>query len=139
MTLQPIPLKHLLPLIEGEKLEVKVKLLEEWTETYARWKAAGPIPDHVVGQLTRPPVEAATTPQQPSLENIVSVLDKVVYVLDRLVCEPGCDATIHELTVAHVDRVLAKSRTMDEAAKKLGINPATLYRYKKRYLPRKKK
>jgi NtrC-family two-component system response regulator AlgB len=36
--------------------------------------------------------------------------------------------TLEELEAEHVRRILASSRNLDEAARTLGIDPATLYR-----------
>jgi NtrC-family two-component system response regulator AlgB len=49
------------------------------------------------------------------------------------VIELGGSATLEELEAEHVRRVLAKTATMDEAAKVLGIDPSTLYRKRKRH------
>lgn len=40
----------------------------------------------------------------------------------------GAKVTLDELEAEHIRRVLASSRNLDEAAKTLGIDPATLYR-----------
>jgi NtrC-family two-component system response regulator AlgB len=45
----------------------------------------------------------------------------------------GEGVTLEELEVEHIRRVLAASKSLDEAARKLGIDPATLYRKRKRY------
>jgi two-component system, NtrC family, response regulator AlgB len=44
----------------------------------------------------------------------------------------GGSATLEEVENEHIRRVLANSRTVDEAAATLGIDPATLYRRKKK-------
>jgi len=44
----------------------------------------------------------------------------------------GGPATLSELENEHIRRVLANSRTIEEAANSLGIDPATLYRRKKK-------
>jgi NtrC-family two-component system response regulator AlgB len=44
----------------------------------------------------------------------------------------GGPATLTELENEHIRRVLANSRTIEEAANTLGIDPATLYRRKKK-------
>ena len=44
----------------------------------------------------------------------------------------GGHATLAQVENEHIRRVLANSRTVDEAAQVLGIDPATLYRRKKR-------
>jgi two-component system, NtrC family, response regulator AlgB len=44
----------------------------------------------------------------------------------------GSDATIHELEEAHIRQVLQRAPSLDTAAKILGIDPATLYRKRKR-------
>jgi NtrC-family two-component system response regulator AlgB len=44
----------------------------------------------------------------------------------------GGSATLEEIENEHIRRVLANSRTVDEAAATLGIDPATLYRRKKK-------
>jgi NtrC-family two-component system response regulator AlgB len=41
--------------------------------------------------------------------------------------------TLEQLEATHIRRVLDSTATMDEAAAKLGINPSTLYRKRKRY------
>jgi two-component system, NtrC family, response regulator AlgB len=55
--------------------------------------------------------DIATTPQEPRI---------------------GGPATLSELENEHIRRVLANSRTIEEAAQTLGIDPATLYRRKKK-------
>ena len=40
----------------------------------------------------------------------------------------GARVTLEALEAEHLHRVLACSRNLDEAAKTLGIDPATLYR-----------
>lgn len=42
--------------------------------------------------------------------------------------EVGARVTLEELEAEHIKRVLTSSRNLDEAAKTLGIDPATLYR-----------
>jgi two-component system, NtrC family, response regulator AlgB len=44
----------------------------------------------------------------------------------------GGSATLEQVEKEHIRRVLANSRTVDEAAATLGIDPATLYRRKKK-------
>ena len=59
---------------------------------------------------------------------------------DRLLAPPPttpiaveADQTLDELERRHIEQVLADSRTVDEAAARLGINPNTLWRKRKRY------
>jgi two-component system, NtrC family, response regulator AlgB len=54
--------------------------------------------------------------------------------LKESVPEPsiGGSATLEQIENEHIRRVLANSRTVDEAAATLGIDPATLYRRKKK-------
>jgi NtrC-family two-component system response regulator AlgB len=57
--------------------------------------------------------------------------------LAEIVDEPseyrvGGNVTLEELENEHMRRVIANSRTIDEAAAVLGVDPATLYRRKKR-------
>ena len=40
----------------------------------------------------------------------------------------GARATLDQLETEHIRRVLASARNLDEAARTLGIDPATLYR-----------
>jgi NtrC-family two-component system response regulator AlgB len=44
----------------------------------------------------------------------------------------GGNVTFEELENEHMRRVIASSRTIDEAAEILGVDPATLYRRKKK-------
>jgi NtrC-family two-component system response regulator AlgB len=44
----------------------------------------------------------------------------------------GADITIEELEEAHIRKILGKASSLDAAAKTLGIDPATLYRKRKR-------
>jgi NtrC-family two-component system response regulator AlgB len=44
----------------------------------------------------------------------------------------GADVTLDQLEEAHIRRVLARAASLDAAAKTLGIDPATLYRKRKR-------
>ncbi len=46
---------------------------------------------------------------------------------------PGGSATIEELEMEHIRRVLARTRTLHEAAESLGIDGATLYRKRKKW------
>ncbi len=46
---------------------------------------------------------------------------------------PGSDVTLEELEKEHIRRVLARTRTLQEAADRLGIDGATLYRKRKRW------
>jgi len=41
--------------------------------------------------------------------------------------------SLEEVERAHVQRVLAESTTLEEAATRLGINPTTLWRKRKRW------
>src|SRR5262249_39334633 len=41
--------------------------------------------------------------------------------------------SLEELERQHIERVLASSETLEEAATRLGINPTTLWRKRKRY------
>lgn len=43
-------------------------------------------------------------------------------------CEVGSRITLEELEAEHIRRILTTARNLDEAAKTLGIDPATLYR-----------
>lgn len=45
----------------------------------------------------------------------------------------GGSAKLRDIEREHIKRVLAASRTVHEAAEKLGINDATLWRKRKRY------
>jgi len=47
--------------------------------------------------------------------------------------EVGGDVTVEDLERAHISAVVARSRTMDDAAKILGIDVSTLWRKRKRY------
>jgi NtrC-family two-component system response regulator AlgB len=49
-------------------------------------------------------------------------------VVRRKVSTVGSRVTLDELEAEHIRRILAASRNLDEAAKTLGIDPATLYR-----------
>jgi NtrC-family two-component system response regulator AlgB len=44
----------------------------------------------------------------------------------------GGRVTLEEIENEHIRKVIANSRTIDEAATVLGIDPATLYRRKKK-------
>ena len=60
---------------------------------------------------------------------------------DRLLAGPARDdakspatmLSLEELERRHIERVLADSATLEEAAARLGINPTTLWRKRKRY------
>ena len=45
----------------------------------------------------------------------------------------GGKFTLEEIENEHVRRIVATTRTLDEAAAVLGIDPATLYRKRKRW------
>jgi NtrC-family two-component system response regulator AlgB len=47
--------------------------------------------------------------------------------------EPGTPMTLEELERLHIERVLAKAATREEAAERLGIDVSTLWRKRKRY------
>jgi NtrC-family two-component system response regulator AlgB len=44
----------------------------------------------------------------------------------------GGKVTLEEIENEHLRRVISNSRTIDEAASVLGVDPATLYRRKKK-------
>ena len=44
----------------------------------------------------------------------------------------GSRVTLDELEAEHIKRVIASARNLDEAARTLGIDPATLYRKRQR-------
>jgi NtrC-family two-component system response regulator AlgB len=46
--------------------------------------------------------------------------------------EVGGDVTLAHLEAEHICRVLANTPTLERAAEVLGIDPSTLYRYRKR-------
>jgi NtrC-family two-component system response regulator AlgB len=60
----------------------------------------------------------------------VSDLAEIVQVRSEL--RVGGSVTLEELENEHMRRVIANSRTIDEAAAVLGVDPATLYRRKKK-------
>jgi len=47
-------------------------------------------------------------------------------------CKAGTPVSLAELEEAHIREIIARSSTMEEAAQVLGIDPATLYRKRKR-------
>jgi NtrC-family two-component system response regulator AlgB len=58
-----------------------------------------------------------------------------VQVASPVPIEPGKDAptTLDQLEAEHIRRILASAATIEEAAARLGIDPSTLYRKRKRY------
>ena len=48
-------------------------------------------------------------------------------------CEAGSPLTLDQMEAEHIRHVLASTASIGEAAEKLGINPSTLYRKRKRY------
>jgi len=52
---------------------------------------------------------------------------------DRQDGQPTAPVALDQLEAAHIQRVLAAAETMEEAAAKLGIDPSTLYRKRKKY------
>lgn len=46
---------------------------------------------------------------------------------------PGASATLEQVEVEHIRRVLGSSTSLDAAAKTLGIDPSTLYRKRRQY------
>jgi NtrC-family two-component system response regulator AlgB len=59
---------------------------------------------------------------------------------DRLLEPPAAidpavrpDASLEDIERRHIEQVLADSATLEEAAARLGINPTTLWRKRKRY------
>jgi NtrC-family two-component system response regulator AlgB len=48
---------------------------------------------------------------------------------------PGAEVSLDELETEHINRVIQQAATMEEAAKILGIDPATLYRKRKKMIP----
>jgi two-component system, NtrC family, response regulator AlgB len=44
----------------------------------------------------------------------------------------GADFTLEQLEAAHIRKILGRASSLDSAAKTLGIDPATLYRKRKR-------
>ena len=47
--------------------------------------------------------------------------------------EAGTALSLDELERRHIQQVLAESATLEDAAARLGINPTTLWRKRKRY------
>jgi NtrC-family two-component system response regulator AlgB len=45
----------------------------------------------------------------------------------------GGDATVDDIEREHIERVLARTANLDEAAKILGIDASTLWRKRKKY------
>jgi NtrC-family two-component system response regulator AlgB len=62
----------------------------------------------------------------------IGAVDLVEIVQARSELRVGGSVTLEELDNEHIRRVIANSRTIDEAAAVLGIDPATLYRRKKK-------
>jgi two-component system, NtrC family, response regulator AlgB len=62
----------------------------------------------------------------------IGAVDLVEIVQARSELRVGGSVTLEELDNEHIRRVIANSRTIDEAANVLGIDPATLYRRKKK-------
>jgi two-component system, NtrC family, response regulator AlgB len=52
---------------------------------------------------------------------------------DRFPTLPPGSMTLEQIEAEHIRRVLSTTETIDEAASKLGIDPSTLYRKRKRY------
>ena len=51
--------------------------------------------------------------------------------------EVGARISLEELENEHIARLIQQTATMEEAAKILGIDPATLYRKRKKMMPSK--
>ena len=84
-----------------------------------------------------------------NIRELVNVLERAVVLArsdtideedlpDRLMAPPGAtsvsqSASLEELERRHIQQVLADSATLEEAAARLGINPTTLWRKRKRY------
>jgi NtrC-family two-component system response regulator AlgB len=64
--------------------------------------------------------------------NEIGVSDLAEIAQMRSELRVGGSVTLEELENEHMRRVIANSRTIDEAAAVLGVDPATLYRRKKR-------
>jgi two-component system, NtrC family, response regulator AlgB len=64
--------------------------------------------------------------------NEIGVNDLAEIVQVRSELRVGGSVTLEELENEHMRRVIANSRTIDEAAAVLGVDPATLYRRKKK-------
>ena len=62
----------------------------------------------------------------------IGAVDLAEIVLARSELRVGGSVTLEALDNEHIRRVIANSRTIDEAANVLGIDPATLYRRKKK-------
>jgi two-component system, NtrC family, response regulator AlgB len=58
--------------------------------------------------------------------------DLAEIIEDRSEFRVGGRVTLEEIENEHIRKVIANSRTIDEAAAVLGIDPATLYRRKKK-------
>ena len=56
-----------------------------------------------------------------------------VGVKERSAVTVGADVTLEELERAHIERVLARAASLDDAARILGIDASTLYRKRKRF------
>lgn len=62
-----------------------------------------------------------------------SALSSRLHSTSRALPHLGGDFTLEEIERAHIERVLARSRTFDGAAALLGIDDSTLWRKRKRY------
>jgi len=70
-------------------------------------------------------IERTDLPEpRPSSKNVES--DEADYIV------PGGSVTIDQLELEHIRRVLARSNSLQDAARILGIDQATLYRKRRR-------
>src|SRR5450432_3321290 len=82
-----------------------------------------------------------------NLRELRNVIERAVILSDSEMIEPGDlsdtiqtnselrlggKLTVHEIETEHIRRVMASAHTLDEAATILGIDPATLYRKRKK-------
>ncbi len=83
-----------------------------------------------------------------NVRELVNVLERAVVLSqgrfirtddlpDRLLAPadaaPACELSLEQLERRHIQQVLADAATLEEAAARLGINPTTLWRKRKRY------
>ena len=86
-----------------------------------------------------------------NIRDLVNTLERaVVLARDNLICTedlpdrlvapptaapaaPASGLSLEELERRHIEQALAEAETLEEAASRLGINPTTLWRKRKRY------
>lgn len=78
-------------------------------------------------------MEAAAVLCETETISLVHLPEAISNHAHEVIAQPTARSSLNEIEREHIARVLADSRTLEDAANKLGINVSTLWRKRKRY------